>query len=382
MELTVERDALVAALAPLTRVVPTKAWAPTLTHVLLRTTPGVLTLSGMDLELLCMTRTVAASVTVSDSATVPAATLAGFLSALPSGGMVRIAREVHGTSQRLRLTCGRSTATLATGEATDFPSVPQTELTPLWTMRADELRGAISDVGYAAARDTSRPVLHAVAIQGRGEWIEWVAADGFRAAIRRQVRPIGAPSDIALLVPSEALGHVARVLPASDEPVTFALGGTQLRIEMPGTTIQTRLIEGSYPNVHAVLTQEAVTRLECDREALIRAIRTALLFDAESQRITLTWEPEAQVIVVASLGSEIGEGRAEVPASSSTGHAQRLGANGSYLIQALSHLPVADVRLEIASTTAPLRIMAADDEDGDALAVVMPMVVAEAAVAA
>src|SRR2546430_17573906 len=142
---------LAKALGTVVPVVPQRATLPVLGHVLLEAAAGGLTLTTTDLEIGARIQ-VPADVEVAGATTVPAKLLAGVVGKLRQD---RVSVELK--ENRLRLSAGRSSTTLHTTDADDFPPGPQpADGLPIALPREDLLT-AIPQVGPAVATGSARP---------------------------------------------------------------------------------------------------------------------------------------------------------------------------------------------------------------------------------
>jgi DNA polymerase III subunit beta len=90
-----------------------------------------------------------------------------------------------------------------------------------------------------------------------------------------------------VLVPSKALGELARVL-GSAETVTLRLGERDATFEVGDTRLTTRLIEGAFPNYRQLIPASYPNRLTVGREALMDAVRRVKLLAREATPVRLS----------------------------------------------------------------------------------------------
>ena len=110
MKLTIERAALLKALAHVQSVVERRNTIPILSNVLLNAQKGKLTLSATDMDL-AVTESVEANAGKTGSVTAPAHTMYEIVRKLPDGSQVEI--ETAGSGDTLTLRAGRSRFTLS-----------------------------------------------------------------------------------------------------------------------------------------------------------------------------------------------------------------------------------------------------------------------------
>src|SRR5262249_42770331 len=138
------------------RVVPNRATLPILGHVLLRAERSNLILTATDLEIGIRT-SIEAKVAKAGATTVPAKLLAGVVGELNDGSLTAVLKE-----DRLRISAGRSSTTLATTSAEEFPPGPQPADGEAIMLPREEMLAAIAQVRPAASTDEARPPLTGV----------------------------------------------------------------------------------------------------------------------------------------------------------------------------------------------------------------------------
>ena len=206
MDLTVDQANLTRATRLTSRATPTRSTLPVLQTVRLEAQNGGLTLTATDLEI-GVTTAIAANVATPGTICVPARLLGEYISQLPSEPVhLTLKPEGH----RLRLSCGRFVANLATQDAAEFPALPAGNEARALTLDASRLRQAVARVAFAAARDDARPVLTAVLFDFGPEGLTLAAADGFRLARARLAGVVADPQQ--LLVPVRAVTELGRLL--------------------------------------------------------------------------------------------------------------------------------------------------------------------------
>ena len=120
MKLTIERAALLKALAHVQSVVERRNTIPILSNVLITAQKGRLSLAATDMDL-AITESVEASAGKTGSTTAPAHTLYEIVRKLPDGAQVELESSSDGASLVIR--AGRSRFTLQCLPPADFPAM-------------------------------------------------------------------------------------------------------------------------------------------------------------------------------------------------------------------------------------------------------------------
>src|SRR3954469_2650539 len=140
MKLTIERAALLKALAHVQSVVERRNTIPILSNVLITAQKGRLSLAATDMDL-AITEQVDATASKTGSTTAPAHTLYEIVRKLPDGAQVELESASDGNSLAIR--AGRSRFTLQCLPPAAFPAHARGRLAPPFQLAAARLKGHI-----------------------------------------------------------------------------------------------------------------------------------------------------------------------------------------------------------------------------------------------
>lgn len=377
MKIDITQEALAEAIGVAGRVVPSKATLPVLANVLLEVDgANELVVSGTDLEIGTRHRVKATAVFEPGSITLPSKLLADYVALLDHGTNVTL--DLNPKTHKMHLECGRQIANIATIDAEDFPPFGTAE-GMTFTLPAGTLKGAITQVAFAAASDDSRPVLAGVLVQVRNNVLSLAAADGFRLAVR-DIALREPTSDVSILVPSKTLKELAHILPDEDgEPVRVSVNqnGSSAMFAWGPTEIKTRLIEGQFPDYKRIIPMGAATNVKISTADVLRATRAAAVFARDNSNIVrLSAQPgEASTLQVQSTSAEMGDNTGTLEAVVD-GDEGQIAFNGKYLRDALEAIDTPDVMILISGPSSPGVIRPTGDQGETTTYVIMPMHVA------
>ncbi|MCL5107434.1 MAG: DNA polymerase III subunit beta [Chloroflexi bacterium] len=310
MEFTIEQPALARALRLVGRAVPARSTNPIAQTILVEAGPGQVRLTATDLEMALSTEVVA-EVVVPGCAAVPGRLLGEYVAQLPAAPL-RLCLDA--AKRRLQLQCLRFRAEMATVDPTAFPRPTHAGDGFSVSLDSGRLQAAIRRVAFAAARDTSRPVLTGVLFAFDLGGLTLVAADGFRLA-RARLGEGGRP-DCQLLVPAKAVVELGRLLEEAPSACLLVDGeGRGLCVQLGETRLFSRLLEGSFPDVARVVPAEWRTRLTVETAAFRQAMRVAGLFGESGEARPVLLEAKPNEVRLHARGDQSGEAEVELPAA-------------------------------------------------------------------
>lgn len=337
------------ALGAVVRVIPSRATLPILGHVLMDASTDGLTLTATDLEVGVRMR-VPADVAEAGVTTVPARLLAGVVGELNEGRATVALKE-----NRLRISAGRSSTTLRTIDAKEFPPGPQpADGVPIMLPR-EELLTAIEQVRPAVSTDTARAVLTGVLLRLDGSRLVLAGTDGHRL-VESRLDGIESAAE-TVIVPVKALAELARTFKdeTGDVELRFATARNQVFFRCGSSEVSSRLIDGQYPGYEQVIPKSASSVVQVKHADLVRAVRMVGVVAQAVSFHPVSLVIDESGIRLLSQAMEIGEAEAEVEADLE-GKPTRIALNSRFLLDALSAFDVEHVELHLTGAMEPAMI--------------------------
>lgn len=348
MDLTIDQPSLGRALRLVNRIVPARPTQPVLGSVLLDAEPGRLSLTATDGDL-CLVASYAAEVAAAGSAALPARLLGEYVAQLPAEP-VRL--RLNAASRRLSVLGGRSTADLATVDPAGLSIPPVAEGGDRLDLDPGGLLRVVERVGFAAARDHSRPVLASVLFDVGTAGLTLAATDGFRLA--RALLPGVVGRNQQMLVPARAVTEFGRLLAeARSACLVFTPDSRGVHLVADRTRLFTPLMDGRFPDLEGVIPTLWHTRVRVTTTNLRQALRLISPFGASSDARPVVLEAANGRLSLQARGDESGEAASEVHASVE-GACQSVGLNARLITELLDATHDTEMELTWTSPEAPV----------------------------
>lgn len=373
MKVACLQENLTEGLSIVSRFASTRSTLPTAQCILLATESGRLKLVATNLEAAAISM-VGAQVEEEGAIAVPSRMLSDFVAGLPSNEPV----ELSTSGAILEIRCGRDRARISGLPADDFPPIPTAEGGPTLVIEALVLRRAIEQVHFAAATDSSRPVLAGIHLLAEGDRLRFAAADGFRLAVRDVSMPGEIDGRLEAILPAVTLRELRRLLTAGEVTVKLNAGQTWARFVLPNAEVGTTLIHGTYPNLEQVLPKAFTTKVTFSLEQFEREVALAEVFNGGDEKKVLRLQalPSENggpgTLLVSASRPERGGHEGEIEARVE-GDAAKIALNSYMIRQALPGLAGKELSLELNTPSSPCLMRT--DQDDDYTYVVMPMFV-------
>lgn len=371
----VERAVLLSALSFVSRIPEKRNRIPILDNARLRACDGGLRIETTDLDMTAVAHIPAAADARLDL-TVPARLLHDTLK-----GAACDLCEVRQSSETVALDLEGASATLNALPASDFPEPVIAGFSHTFTIPADVLRRLLDKTAFAISTEETRYYLNGVFLHildsadATDRRLRCVATDGHRMARAECEVPTGAEGMPAFIVPRKAVVEVLRLIPKgtkakpSREPVTLWVGTSRVRFQVGESWLDTKTIDGSFPDYHRVIPTGNDKRLRVEREPFMAAIKAVMTVSNTKDRAVKLAITDGLLEV---SRSDPDHGRSSRLIEADFPHSDmEIGFNCRYLLDILAKIDSEVAVIQLADVGSPALFTA--ECDGSELFVCMPM---------
>lgn len=378
-KIIVEKSTFAESLSIVGRAVASNGHLPILSNVLITSDGGQLRLAATDLTLGISTW-MDANLDGQVALTLPAKTLADIVNSLAD---TEVQFSVNGKPEAT-LKSGAFKGVVKGIEASEFPAIPEYDLSNGITLDAPLFREMIQATAFAASNDEARPVLTGVLLTIVPEKLTMVAADGFRLAIKKARLP-GNVENKQVIVPASSLKEAMRILSATHyNKVTLFVPSTGSQVVMRCENVQlvSQLIDGRFPDYQVILPKSCKTQTVVATSDLQTACRQAGVIAREGGNVIrlhlFPGEDQTGRVQVLAESDETGESEIDLSATI-TGPELTIAFNVKFLLDGLEAIRTQNVVIETNAHNTPAVIHPAGreaspvGEEEEYLHVLMPM---------
>jgi len=333
-----DRDILSESLQTVQRGVSTRPGIPALTGVMMELLEdGTLTLVTTDLED-SVRLTLDVQRREAGQALVPAKLITDIVKNLAEAPV-----EVE-TDERSQawIRCEAYEGTIRLLPASDFPILQAPTGTTV-DIDVGAFAEAVSQVGRAASRDETRPILTGVLLEVSREGITMAATDSYRLAVRDLTAT--AEGEMKVVVPERALGEAGRAAAAEEKgTVRLTLDESQASFAVGRLALTSRLIEGEFPNFRQLLPERYENKLTMPKQSLLNAVKRVGLLARDNSPVK--FEFNGLGVKLSSSSPDLGEAMEAIQAQYE-GQELTAAFNPNYLAEGLAAVDGDVVRLEV-----------------------------------
>lgn len=283
------------------------------------------------------------------SALLPAKLLAELLGKL-SGD---VSFEVE-DNQRAVIQADGSRTNMVCMAAADFPEIQDVVGDHVLSLPQKKLRDAIGRIIFAVSTDETRRILTGCLMETHPEEVRFICLDGFRLAMQRvyvnhQVPESEVPWSSVL--PGAIIGEIGRMLPDSEDAVTFHCSATHVMAAFGSTKVYSPLIPGEYINYKQILPTTWTTAIRVDKAMLMGAIERAALMAREGNNNLLKLSIAEDSLTI-QANAERGAVVERLPLDFE-GSPLNIAFNARYLMDVIKNIDTPDMSMRFNTNVSP-----------------------------
>lgn len=225
---------------------------------------------------------------------------------------------------------------------------------------------------FATGQDELRPVMNGIYFDLTSDGLAIVASDGHKL-VRSINFNIKSEEPASFILPKKPAALLKNVLGRDGGNVTIRFNDRNVEVQFAEGVLNSRLIEGKYPNYSSVIPKNNPNKLSIDRKSFIGALRRVLPFASESsQQIRLTLE--MGMLKLSSQDIDFSTSAEEKLTCDYTGQNMSIGFKGSSLTEILNNIESESIDLLLADPSrAGIIVPTVQPEGQDVLMLIMPM---------
>lgn len=358
MKIICPKEELHRAVQTVQKAVATKTPLPILTGIYLSAANGELQLQATDYE-------VGISCTITATVEEPGAVvLAGryfqeLVRRLP-GETVEIASSQE--DRTIKVASQNSQFNLLSLPAEEFPVLKPVSSDNVMKVQDALLRDLIRKTVFACATDEARPIFTGGLLETDGTDVRMVATNTHRLALKKGTLAAGS-GNAKMIIPAKILNELARLL-ATDEPkdVSISWQKNQVGIVFDNVYINSRLIEGQFPDYNKVIPANYATTVKINTDQFLDAVERISLLARDGEYNVVKFNFTNNEVVISSNNPDIGKAR-EAVAAETVGNELEIAFNAKYVTDILKNIDSEELIISLNTPLSPAGIKAAADDN-------------------
>lgn len=365
MKITISRQHFIKALTTVSKAITSKSVLPVLTGLKVDVSLERMELTGSNTELTIITQIPC----IDAQKTIISVEQIGTI-ILPAKYVLEIVKKVQDDVVHLeKVDSGLIRISTATSEfqlndlaVEEYPVIQLITDQPDFHISSNVLKTIIRQTLFCASTSESRPILTGVHFTLEGKELRVAATDSYRLAQKVVTLPKASLISKDIVIPAKTLTELMKVLDDEEKIVTLYFGDNKVLFAWDDIYLQSRLLEGTYPQTSRLIPVEFHTEVTIDHSALLQAIDRASLLSNEANNNVVNLSISANKIEVTSNSPEVGQVRERLESKQLLGEPLRITFNARFAKEAIRALDTDTVTLSFVGELRPFIIRAKNDE--------------------
>ncbi|KSU63129.1 DNA polymerase III subunit beta [[Bacillus] enclensis] len=260
---------------------------------------------------------------------------------------------------------GKQLITLQSGEiitslkgfpSEEYPNMPVIDESSPIRIPSTELLEMIKQTAFAVAKNESRPVLTGVNLFFKENHLTCAATNSHRLALRE----LKIDSNIrgSFIIPSTSINELVKLIPGETEIIHIFLSDSYIVFKTADSSLFSRLIEGNYPNVSALIPKDSKTVITLDTKQFLKGIDRACLFASEWKNNNVHLEIiNGSRLKISSTSSEIGRIEETQPFKNIEGGSElSISLDANFMIDSLKAIKEEEINVSFGGSMKPILI--------------------------
>ena len=229
------------------------------------------------------------------------------------------------------------------------------------------LKEIVLQTCFAASDKETKPVLTGVNFRCEGNKLTCVATDSYRLA--QKIVYLDEVNEFNITIPAKSLNEVAKII-NSDGEVNIYISNKKALFEFGNVLIQTRLIDGQYPETSKLIPSDFKHELKIDVRNMLNAIDRASVVKSEGVSI-IKMKMSTGEVEISSRTTEIGSKEIIYPIEY-IGDDLTISFKGNYVFDAIKAINCFEIKMQFGGEMKAF-IISENKEDTDVLQLVLPI---------
>ena len=247
------------------------------------------------------------------------------------------------TDGKLHVSSKNFKADFATLSADDFPELEVGPEKLEFKILSRDLKRLLNKTSFSMASQDVRYYLNGLLLEVKNGTFSSIATDGHRLAIARKKDNELTTEDSKAIMPRKAVMELAKILPDTEDEMSFLLSDGSLVIKKENLVFSSKLIDGKFPDYEKVLPSGNESVLTIKKEVLQSALsRSSVLSNEKYRGVRLSISKDLLKLTANNPEKEMAEEEIEVTFA---GNEIEIGFNIGYLLDVLTNIDTEDVEI-------------------------------------
>lgn len=249
----------------------------------------------------------------------------------------------------------------------DYPRIDLSQTGTRISINSITLKNIISQTKFAASDKEHKPILTGINFKATNNQLECTATDSYRLA--KKIVSLNEDVTFNITIPQKSLDEISKII-EKDEVIEMYVSDRKVLYVFDNNIIQTRLIDGSFPDTNRLIPESFDYELDLDTHYLLNAIdRVSLLTNEQNNIIKLDMNDNK--VLLSSYMQEIGSVEEILDKSFYKGEPLSISFSSKYANEAIRSFNCSKIKILFTGEMRPFIIK--DYDNDDVIQLVLPV---------
>jgi len=374
MKFVVSSTELLNHLTAISRVISSKSTLPILDNFLFNLEENKLTITASDLETTLITWIELDNTEGIGEIAIPAKLSIDTLKEFPEQPLTF---QINTESFAIEIFSENGKFSIMGQNGEEYPELPEVHASTATsvTMAHDILLSGINKTLFATADDELRPVMNGILIEISPDDATFVASDAHKL-VRYKRLDVKAEIESSFILPKKPAALLKNLLPKEDFDVKLEFDEKNAFFNLTNFKVICRLVEGKYPSYNSVIPTTNPNKMQIDRLELYNTLRRVSVFSNQASNL-VRLKISGNQLVVSAQDIDFSISAVERLNCVYEGDEMEIGFKSSFLLEILSNLSSAEVKVELSDPTRAGILLPVEKEvdEEEVLMLLMPMMI-------
>lgn len=196
--------------------------------------------------------------------------------------------EIYSTEKRVKIAYGVSVTEIQCLNVEEFPIINKDCNENSFEIERKSFKELIDKIIFSCAQDMARPIYCGCLLEVKDDILTGVALDGYRMALcKKQLKNVN--GSIRCVVPSRTLNEISKFINENlEEDLTIYVQKNNLMLDLNGTIIVSRLLEGDFIDYNKLIAEDFQTTFTVNKANLKNCLDRASIIAKDAKNVIYT----------------------------------------------------------------------------------------------
>lgn len=186
----------------------------------------------------------------------------------------------------------------------EYPRIDIVKSDESITVSKADFTSIIRQTVFAVSKQESRPILTGVCFDFVGNTVNIAATDSYR--LSNKLYNTESELNASIIIPGKSLGDLNNICTGPGD-ITMHVFSNKVMFEFDNVVFQTKLLEGTYPNVSKLIPNEFEIEILVDSKALVSTIDRASILSRDKTKNVVKLQLDNDTAIISSNSPEVGK---------------------------------------------------------------------------